>query len=107
MSELIAFITREGFEAYIKSEADKVIAEKDKEIAEQKRLRDMALASVPNVLKVMKIIQHHKRKRCLAMANWCEEVDLFGGYTSNYWMRWRNKWRELAEKFKPNNSTAQ
>ena len=27
MSELKAFITREGFEAYIKSEADKVIAD--------------------------------------------------------------------------------
>ena len=27
MSELKAFITREGFDAYLKSEADKVIAE--------------------------------------------------------------------------------
>lgn len=47
-----------------------------------------------------KVIVHHKYKRCLAMANWCEEVDLFGGYTSNYWMRWRNKLLKLAEKFK-------
>lgn len=47
-----------------------------------------------------KVIAHQKYKRCLAMVKWCEEVDLFGGYTSNYWMRWRNKWLELAEKFK-------
>ena len=31
-------------EVYFKSEADKVIAEKDAEIATQKRLRNMALA---------------------------------------------------------------
>ena len=98
-------------EFYLKYEADKVIAEKDAEIAEQKRLRNMALASVPNVLKVMKIIQHHKHKRCLAMARWCE-------YFANYWecceppdcgafiarakfhRKWLKRWLELAEKFK-------
>ena len=36
MSELTAFITRQGFDAYLKSEADKVIAEKDVKIAELK-----------------------------------------------------------------------
>lgn len=120
---------------YIKSEADKVIAEKDaviaelkaklegaknetnywcnnlkvfaqkkdaeiaelkNEIEEQKRLRDMALASVPNVLKIMKIIQHQKYKRCLAMAKYCElREDEFGG---DFAKRWLKKWLELAEE---------
>ena len=53
---------------YLKSKADEAIAELKNEIEKQKRLRDMALASVPNVLKVMKIIQHQKYKRCEAMA---------------------------------------
>lgn len=56
-----------------------------------------------------KVIAHQKYKRCLAMAMWCEasNVSLYSivennlwKYTSNYWLRWRNKWLELAEKFK-------
>ena len=115
MSELKVYHCNEWHnectEFYLKYEADKVIAEKDAEIAEQKRLRNMALASVPNVLKVMKIIQHHKHKRYLAMARWCE-------YFANYWecceppdcgafiarakfhRKWLKRWLELAEKFK-------
>lgn len=94
---------------YIKSEADKVIAEKDKEIEEQKRLRDMALASMPNVLKVMKIIQHHKYKRCLKMAELCrakrDEIiartpTLILNHPTEYLTRWENRWMELAEKIK-------
>lgn len=71
---------------YDKREADKAIADLEEshkkevgqllmeivelknEIKEQKRLRNMALTSVTNALKVMKIIQHNKFKRCLAMA---------------------------------------
>lgn len=123
-------------QVYIKTEVDKVIAELEEshkkevgqllieiaelknEIEKQKRLRDMALASVPNALKVMKIIQHHKYKRCLAMARWCDEVmmscELRGCEVHRIWankhqwaMRWKYKWLEIAEKFKPNNSTAQ
>lgn len=87
---------------YEKSEADKAIAELKKEIEEQKRLRDMALASVPNALKVAKIIQHNKYKRCLAMAEACMHKrwrtdEGFDYARSN---RHMNKWLELAEKFK-------
>lgn len=95
MSELKSYIapTADGTglaDYYLKSEADKVIAELKESI------KNLIL---DNYLKDKEIC-HHKYKRCLAMARWCEEVDLFGGYTSNYWMRWRNKWLELAEKFK-------
>ena len=106
MSELKSFIVLYGgkfIRAYKESEADKVIAELKKKIEEQKRLRDMALASVPNALKVAKIIQHNKYKRCLAMANWCYAKwdDTATKYYKSVWYRkWEVKWLELAEKFK-------
>ena len=99
---------------YLKSEADKVIAELKNEVETQKRLRDMALASVPNALKVMKIIQHQKYKRCLAMAEMCdarhdEEDTKVNGHGASweyqskemkYWERWHKRWLAIAEKFK-------
>ena len=123
MSELKAYIgpapDEKGLaDYYLKSEVDAVIAELKNEIEEQKRLRNMALASVPNVLKVMKIIQHQKHKRCLAMARWCENALLgWMGYKESFsshqryikvmlFTKWHKRWRELAEKFKLN-STAQ
>lgn len=105
MSELKAYrpyANRDGF--YHKSEADKVIAELKNEIEKQKRLRNMALASVPNVLKVMKIIQHQKHKRCLAMYRYCAikalyELDLKGNDVKWKWYsKWMHNWFNLAEE---------
>ena len=110
---------------YLKSEADKAIAELEeshkmeveqllleivelkKEIEKQKRLRDMALASVPNVLKVMKIIQYNKYKRCLAMVQVLEHVCPMTNRKAKWRDKWHKRWLAIAEKFKPNNSTAQ
>ena len=110
MSELKVYHCNEWHneytEFYLKSEADKVIAEKDREIEVQKRLRNMALASVPNVLKVMKIIQHQKYKRCVAMYHYCAikalyELDFKGNDVEWKWYsKWMHKWFKLAEKFK-------
>ena len=83
MSELKAYIapTPDGTglaDYYLKSEADKVIA-------------------------------HQKFKRCLAMARWCitEYIQSkcldFTNTEQWYWRRWHIRWRNLAEKFKPNN----
>ena len=56
-----------------------------------------------------KVITHHKYKRCLAMAKWCESEAYIHEYGSEYdedlvaWFgKWHNKWLEFAEKFKPN-----
>ena len=68
-----------------------------------------------------KVIARHKYKRCLAMARWCDaEVyhirrtplcDMseheYWKYENDFWQRWQKRWLELAEKFKPNKSTAQ
>ena len=106
---------------YLKSEADNVIAELKNEIEVQKRLRNMALASVPNALKVMKIIQHHKYKRCVAMARWCgnaydkwmmkkanairlgkDGVEYYhqARWEVSHYMRWHVRWLKIAEQFK-------
>lgn len=154
-------------EVYLKSEADKVIAEKDKEIAELKgqvngfqnrsnlwhynaveehkkfvqadlkitKLKEKHKTEVKDLLCLIrdkennfnrafdseeKELRHHKYKRCLAMAWWCESEEkrleaispFFDTdrecweYNSNYWVRWCKRWLAIAEKFKPN-STAQ
>ena len=63
---------------------------------------------------VDKVIAHYKYKRCLAMAKWCEskvyhirrtplcDMDEHEGWQHDdeFWQRWRNRWLELAEKFK-------
>lgn len=70
-----------GVLVYLKSEADKVIAEKDKEL------------------------RHQKYKRCLAMTLWCHSMwillrDEHETKRSVFYWRWWNLWLELAEKFK-------
>lgn len=71
---------------YSKSEADAVIAEKDKEL------------------------RHHKYHRCLDKAKILEQEGMLIKYRlkSEEWLdKWHKKWLELAEKYKPSNSTAQ
>ncbi len=101
---------------YIKSDVDKLIAELKNEIEEQKRLRDMALASVPNGLKVMKIIQHHKYSHCLGNAWLCKKLSkAYAWFAFNHrgwkvnsvydrkterWRKWARRWMELSKKFK-------
>ena len=74
------------------------------EIEKQKQLRDMALSSVPNVLKVMKIIQHQKYKRCLSMVMLCWAVKELNRYGDQDYMdfaeKWRKRWLKIAEQFK-------
>ena len=99
MSELKAYIGPHPTdhtltEYYLKSEADKVIAEKDKEL------------------------RHSNYKRCLAMAKWCRMHDEFTQLESErlgipqrtlfleyrrkamWWNKWQKRWLKLAEKFK-------
>ena len=78
MSELKAYIapTADGTglaDYYLKSEADKVIAEKDKEIAElQEQVHDYGLGLYVMQARAEKEARHDKYKRCLAMAKWCD-----------------------------------
>jgi hypothetical protein len=90
---------------YLKSEADKVIAEL------QKQVHDYAQGLYVIQARADKDARHQKYKRCLAMAKWCDEVmmscELRGYAVHRIWanrhqwaMRWKYRWLELAEKFK-------
>jgi hypothetical protein len=132
---------------YFKSEADKVIAEKDAEICRlkngiapkysdktlQERLNEVCekhgVSTLQDLdwafcesekrhtkdnIEAAKEIEHHKYKRCLAMAMMCEEryyyLTSLENYQmtdkeyrqviSDYWDRWHRRWLELAEQFK-------
>lgn len=87
-SEGGSIVFEEGDEVYLKSETDKVIAEKDKEL------------------------RHQKYKRCLAMASSCSDkasaeyassyvsCDEYYYHHAEFWNKWHKRWLELAEKFK-------
>ena len=116
MSELKAdntFVFGEECLAYKKSEADKVIAElEEKHKTEVKELLCLIRDKENNFNRAFdseeKEIRHHKYKRCLAMARWCNERHTFNETNEKRtWLhKWHNRWLELAEKFKTN-STAQ
>lgn len=120
MSELKAhrFITTDelfpeanaGVLYYEKSEADMVIAENDKEIAElQKQVHDYAQGLYVIQARAEKEARHHKYKRCLANAEACmhKRWRTDEGFDYARSTRHMNKWLEIAEQFKPNNSTDQ
>ena len=58
--------------------------------------------------------RHHKYKRCLAMALWCDSemnywydgIEMEQCQRFKFYEKWHKRWLELAEKFK-SNSTAQ
>ena len=55
-----------------------------------------------------KVIAHQKYKRCLAMARWCASRSASWCFDpaddelhkSDFYEKWKLRWRELAEKFK-------
>ena len=115
MSELKAYIgpapDEKGLaDYYLKSEADKVIAEL---IKKNERLSDDCLIKASNTFReIEKEIRHHKYKRCLAMAEMCKarydeedaKLNRWGSswdYVSEemkYWERWQWRWEALAEE---------
>lgn len=129
-------------QVYLKSETDKVIAEKDKAIDELKAEINkyiellygkteyhsvLAMCAIYGCKDVREFhstinaaidrsntqINHQKYKRCLAMAMWCERKRIDAANYRiprqkwDFYDKWYKRWLELAEKFKPNNSTAQ
>ena len=56
-------------------------------------------------------LRHHKYKRCLAMARWCNERFVriekdyafwrYGkDYAQNFYKKWKLRWLKIAEQFK-------
>lgn len=103
-------------QVYLKTEVDKVIAEKDEEIAELKeQVHDYALGLYVIQAKAEKEARRHKYRHCLDMAykcvvlcqkskdlyRWAEDENLEHHYNHKieFFARWHKRWLELAEKF--------
>jgi hypothetical protein len=91
-------------EFYLKSEADKVIAE----LKEKLDLYKRGWAENDKIIAYLCAeLNHNKHKRCLAVARRCHNESLWWyskGYRfekyDKFWEKWENRWLELAEKFK-------
>ena len=92
---------------YLKSEADKVIAELKKErdwLAKDRAQAydDLEKRAQLNI-KQEESIRHSNHKRCLAMAKWCASRAVVWTTEDNerkadwYW-KWKEKWKELSEE---------
>ena len=98
---------------YLKSEADKVIADKDEAIDElEERIDELQKATDSAWSKVNVMydeLRHHKYRRCLDRSEYWAAVSYqcIDDKHRQQAERHHKKWLELAEKFKPNNSTAQ
>jgi len=76
-------------EVYLKSEADKVIAEKDKELRHQKYKRCLDKADYA--------MYHHFRMLYIYGKSLDNDKAVF---KINYGLRWRSRWLALAYQFK-------
>ena len=91
-----------GDDYYLKSEADKLIAELNMRICEGDE--DFEIAN-NQIKRLIKIVRQQKYKRCLAMAEWCDTevgiADTDGNYEDMLWyQKWYERWMKLAEQFK-------
>ena len=89
-------------EFYLKSEADKVIAEKDKKIDLYKRGWEESDRINEHLYAQLRRSNH---TRCLAMARWCASRavvwDIDGNEKKSEWYwKWKERWKKLAKKFK-------
>ena len=116
MDELFGGVKMPPTQVYLKSEVDKVLAEKDTEIAKLKVHRFVGadevrpVATIGNDFYIKseadKVIAHNKYKRCLAMATWCKckRIDAADYRIPrrkwDFYDKWRKRWLALAEKFK-------
>ena len=100
---------------YLKSEADKLIEEKDAKIKKLEKckqwMKDHFFCEEIAAVKE----RHQKYKRCLAIARWCFTKSNYhfvvgrseGGKTgmthfhiSRFYSKWYKRWLNIAEKFK-------
>ena len=96
---------------YLRTEVDHYIEEleeKHKKEVEQLLILNREQANAANRLRdsTEQALRHHKYKRCLAMAMWCDSENYIAcWYHENserceWTEKWNNRWLELAEQFK-------
>lgn len=114
-------------QVYLKSDVDAVLAEKDAEIAQLQAMleeRNKQVGELKHSLELasneccsiseraVKKLRHHKYKRGLAMAKWCEigaqfQHNIVMQFDNPFYIKraewlekWHKRWLEIAEKFK-------
>ena len=105
-------------QVYLKSEADKVIAELKDDVTYWKKVAkknmDDNVVMAKQRVEAFKRERHQKRKRCLAMAEQCrleqERIELienqditdddFNKLVTGFYNKWQERWLKIAEKFK-------
>ena len=117
MDELFGGVKMPPTQVYIKSEADKVIADlkeshnKDVEqllikiVELKKQVHDYAQGLYVIQAKTEKEARHSNYKRCLAMAKLCNEKWLVHNFAEiptklGFYDKWEKRWLKIAEKFK-------
>ena len=106
----------EQAQVYLKSEADKVIAElkaqkaqAEDDCAYWKMSEGNAVAAMHETeeyaMQLYNELRHQKYKRCLAIAMWCRRNRLHASVCGpvekiDFWEKWRKRWLELAKNFK-------
>lgn len=94
-------------ECYRKEDADKVIAELESE-NESLLQQNRELCQALQVMYGKDAYDKQKYKRCLAMAKWCASRSVCWLldpaddelHKSEFYEKWKLRWRELAERFK-------
>ena len=91
-----------GNNYYLKSEADKLIAELNMRICEGDE--DFEIAN-NQIKRLIKIVRQQKYKRCFAMVKLCAtsahyEKSLGSLKYFKWWLKWYERWMKLAEQFK-------
>lgn len=80
---------------YLKSEADKVIAEL-KEHNENYRFDNKNM--LHKIMNQDAELRHSDHKRCLAMAQWCMDAECKTEKDADFLVRWEHRWLALAEE---------
>lgn len=89
-------------DVYLKSEADKIIAELNMRICDGDEEFEIENNQINRLLK---IVRHQKYKRCMAMSELCNSeigiADTDGDYDDMQWyQKWYERWLKIAEQFK-------
>lgn len=94
-------------DVYLKSEADKVIAELKDDVTYWKKVAkknmDDNVAMARERAKAFESERRRKYKQCVAMAKWCKErSERYFSWSKkmDFILKWQKRWLELADKYK-------
>ena len=96
------------FQCNVRQMCKDVLAKLEEQESEIAKLKESVKGLILDNYLKDKELRHNKYKRCLAMARWCASRSLAWMadtaddvlHKSDFYDKWKLRWRELAEKFK-------